>query len=176
MKQLLIKPQVKIKLLIRCFLLGIVFLHILLWIVPRKIDITRVNQMVDIPGDVYLIITPGGRLVGWGGNDHGHIAKGNNLFVPYFARKTILKNVSSVAISGFRFAMAVDKNGILWGWGNNIAPLMIEKRPLFNLPVKVMEATSSFFTIASPTVEPGPEMIFKAPFGNPASSNNSTNA
>lgn len=45
------------------------------------------------------------------------VAYGYLYFYPYFVRKTILRNVVDVDI-GYRSAMAVDKNGILWGWGS----------------------------------------------------------
>lgn len=96
-------------------------------------------MMADSNGrrETYFVISPNGTLVGWGFNDYRLVANGNLYFYPYFARKTILKDIVDIDI-GWHGAMAVDKNGTLWGWGSYPSP-QPKKGPLLNRPVKVME-------------------------------------
>lgn len=91
--------------------------------------------------ETYFVISPNGTLVGWGGNDYRLVAKGYLYFYPYFARKTILRDVVDIDI-GWRSAMAVDKNGSLWGWGAYPSPLQEKDTLLSQLnrhPEKIME-------------------------------------
>ncbi len=119
-------------------LTGIACLHIILFFIPIKIEPEKFSKVESSGrGETYFVISPNGTLVGWGGNDYRLVANGHLLFYPYFARKTILRNVVDVDI-GWRSAMAVDKNGTLWGWGSlPLEPL--EKQPVLNRPVKIME-------------------------------------
>jgi hypothetical protein len=120
------------------FLIGIACLHITLFFIPLKIDPGELKMVESNgKGETYFVISPNGTLVGWGGNDYRLVANGYLLIYPYFARKTILRNVIDVEI-GYHCAMAVDKNRTLWGWGSY--PLrLLKKQPTLNNPTKIME-------------------------------------
>lgn len=121
------------------FLIGIACLHVILFFIPIDIKPGEFKMMAVTSGkrDTNFVISPSGTLVGWGFNDYRLVANGNLYYYPYFARKTILKDVVDIDI-GSHCAMAVDKNGTLWGWGS-YPSLQSKKRPLLNRPVKVME-------------------------------------
>lgn len=68
-------------------------------------------------GDTYFAISADGMLVGWGSNRLNRIG-GILPWRPYFARKTMAKNVISFSC-GSTTAMYVDSDNVLWGWGRN---------------------------------------------------------
>lgn len=119
-------------------LIGIVCLHIILFFISLKVERGELKIVESNgKGETYFVVSPNGTLVGWGWNDYHLVANGHFLFYPYFARKTILRNVVDVDI-GYRSAMAVDKNGTLWGWGSFPTPRVV-KKPVLNRPIKIMD-------------------------------------
>lgn len=119
-------------------LIGIACLHIILYLTPLNVEPRELKTVESNgKGETYFVVSPNGTLVGWGWNDYHLIANGHFLFYPYFARKTILRNVVDVDI-GYHSAMAVDKNGTLWAWGS-FPTLRAVKRPVLNRPIKIME-------------------------------------
>ena len=127
----------------RLLYIGFIITFILIHFLPiSKVNYEK-NRSATIKNETYLVIAPDDTLVGWGINDHGLIA--NTIapfYIPYIARTEILKNVSSVYI-GYRCAMAVDNQGVLWGWGEQPDLLLYNSTTPMNRPVKIMENVMS---------------------------------
>lgn len=68
-------------------------------------------------GDTYFAISADGTLVGWGRNHLNRIG-GILPWRPYFARKTLAKDVISLGC-GTTTVMYADRDNVLWGWGTN---------------------------------------------------------
>lgn len=68
-------------------------------------------------GDTYFAVSEKGTLVGWGSN-HLNRLGGILPWRPYFARRTIAREVTSFSC-GSNTVMYVDGDHVLWGWGTN---------------------------------------------------------
>ncbi len=64
-----------------------------------------------------LILTENGEVYAWGRNSQGQVGNGKTVKtnVPY---KLPLQNIVQIACGG-KFSLALDKDGVLWGWGDN---------------------------------------------------------
>jgi len=143
MHGLSINQLLMIKKLARYFIIGIVGLNLALWIIPREVDTEKNNQIAAIGNDTFFVISPNGKLVGWGTNEDGEIGGAMLLpYYPYIMRKIILKDAASV-YAGSKCAMALDKKGVLWGWGMNNDLLLTDKHPINNKPIKIMDGIIS---------------------------------
>lgn len=117
----------------------VMVIYSLLWLSPSPARGDMTPLADNGSGETFFAISPQGTLVGWGGNDHGHIPSPSMFFHPYFARKTIMHNVVSVD-TGYRSTMVVDEQNVLWGWGGDPEQLLLqEESPTFRRPVAVME-------------------------------------
>lgn len=124
----------RVKIWTNYLLIGILCLHILLFLIPVNIEAAGTAKVANNGGgESYFVISPNGTLVGWGQNEARLVGTGHLPFYPYIARKTILKNIVSEDI-GYHCAMAVDENGTLWGWGSQTSLLLQENPPDFNTP------------------------------------------
>ncbi|MCL1995475.1 MAG: hypothetical protein FWG63_04630 [Defluviitaleaceae bacterium] len=65
-----------------------------------------------------------GTLWGWGGNTHGEMGQGTLGVLSTPTPPTpIMNNIVAVSVGGWH-TMAIDSNGTLWGWGNNIGSIL----------------------------------------------------
>jgi len=134
----------KIKRDINCLLIVIVFLHIILDFMPLRIEPSELKRIAS-NGETHFVVSPFGTLVGWGNNEYNLVSLRRSSPIPvirfipypYFMRRTILRNVTDVD-TGRSGAMAVTKDGTLWGWGNFSNPNPDSKSLPYS-PVKVME-------------------------------------
>ena len=143
MKQSIAMQLPRMKKLSMCYIIVFIFLNMLIWTIPRKVDAAETGYLAEIPGEAAFVITPGGRLVGWGSNEHRYIGRSILFHYPFIARKTILKDATCISAGGFRCAMAVDNNGTLWGWGYNTRLLLTETQATFNRPITVMDGVKT---------------------------------
>ena len=103
--------------------------------------------MVIAAPDTNLIVTPDKQLIGWGSNITKLVGNGSIPYYPYIARKMLLKDVEVVKSNEWNCAMAVDKNGVLWGWGKNtVLTLFDENGPVSGVsrpskPIQIMDNT-----------------------------------
>jgi hypothetical protein len=125
--------QILRKILVVVFSLAYGFMLLL----PARTAADKLHQTVVLRSSstTYLPVTSDKSLVGWGDNRGGLVGNGNfEIYYPYFARKTILKNVKSVYTNDNQTAIAVDEAGGLWRWGN------LPSRPgSWNRPEKLMD-------------------------------------
>lgn len=120
--------------------------YLLLGLVPCY-DLPNQKQ-IAAAANAYLLITADQKLVGWGSNEEKLIGNGILPYYPYLARKVILNDVVAVSSNDFNCAMAVDENGVLWGWGTRSGLIFANEEPSVNHAVqpygavKIMEGVS----------------------------------
>lgn len=111
----------EIRLLRKILVIGFLLAYGAMLLLPvRTASTDPLHQTVVLDGyaTIYLTITSDKSLVGWGDNIGGLVGNGIfELYYPYFARKTILKNVKRVYTNDNQTAIAVDEAGGLWRWG-----------------------------------------------------------
>ena len=132
--------QKDLRLLQKIFLFVFFSLYILgqiMRISPKGSDQAIIAEYSGIK--TYLTITENNTLIGWGANNTGLIGNGTLNFYPYFARKTILTNIVSVFSNKNTCAMAIDKDGTLWGWGKHRTLLLMEGNSKQDKPIKIMD-------------------------------------
>ena len=118
-------------------------LYILLTLLPVAIE-PAANKAVAIGTGSYYAITPQGTLVGWGSTTQKFMPYSSGLIpYPYLLRRTILRNVDSIYTNRYNTVMAIDQDGVLWGWGRYGSLLLAEGTGMFNRPVKIMEKVTS---------------------------------
>lgn len=138
------KKKMTLDTVLNLILVCILLLKVLFFIVPlRPSDHVKAYAAGD---ETYYVLSPNGDLIGWGTNDHLVVGTGTFIIYPYIARKTILRHVSSMDV-GYHCAMAVDKDGGLWGWGGSNDILLLEDsdewKTIGNRPVKIMDDIAS---------------------------------
>lgn len=82
-----------------------------------RVQLFRDGDMMFGSGDICFAISADGTLVGWGS---GHLNRIGGILPwrPYFARRTIAKEVTSLSC-GSDTALYVDRENRLWGWGTD---------------------------------------------------------
>jgi len=118
-------------------------------------DIVLLNEYTRVEAGhmTSYVITPNGKLRAWGGNHTGQLARGANSH--YMAAQLlplhIMNDVVQVSATGqygqssqSAFALAIRKDGTLWGWGRNSggligAPIGGFDRFAWVTPIQLME-------------------------------------
>jgi alpha-tubulin suppressor-like RCC1 family protein len=107
-------------------------------------------------GDAFsLAIDKNGRAWGWGYNNHGQIGDNsitqkNSPVSVLGAVKTFCKIAAGGAASANSFSLAIDKNGRVWGWGNNgVGQLGNNAIVSQRTPVSILGATKTFCEISN---------------------------
>lgn len=130
----------QMRVIIRIYFLLVISIYIIVSLIPPKQPVGLDD--VNVFANTYLVITPNGSLVSWGNNDKGLVGSGRLPYYHYFMRRTLLKDVISLDfVDGH--AVAVDSEGVLWGWGNanEIMGKKVSNRPIELMTDVAMAAT-----------------------------------
>jgi alpha-tubulin suppressor-like RCC1 family protein len=95
-----------------------------------------------------LAIDKNGRAWSWGINNTGQL--GDNSFVSKLTPVSILGAVKTFCriSAGNSSSLAIDKNGRIWGWGNNVSGQIGNSIAVQNTPVSVLGAVKTFCRIS----------------------------
>ena len=116
-------------------------------LLPYNPSAVHDGQLACTYGGAYFAVAPDGRLVAWGENNPSpHISyDGEFPRTPFFARRTMMRNVSEVYATG-RAVFALDRGGTLWRWNDlhGTGGYFSLRLPFTDAPEKLLENVVCF--------------------------------